>query len=137
MCGMQDRARDAAQDWTDRGQWRSGDVSSYDGVSPAESAWARERRIRSSVGSPVISGGCHADERLDVDSGAEGCLACAGEEDRLHARSGVGDDVAKLAQVLRMQDAALLRPVEVDRDGTAACCALTYRMCCCSYLPAR
>jgi signal transduction histidine kinase len=29
------------------------DVSSYDGVGPAESAWARERGIRSSVGSPV------------------------------------------------------------------------------------
>ena len=47
------------------------------------------------------------------------CLACAGEDNRLHASSETGDDVAKLAQVLRMQDVELLRPVEGDPEGTA------------------
>jgi hypothetical protein len=60
------------------------------------------------------------DEGFYVHSGAEGRLACAGEENRLHARSEIGDDVAELAQVLRMQDVELLRPVEGDPEGMAA-----------------
>ena len=68
----------------------------------------------------VRSGRCQTDEGLDVHSGAEGRLARAGKDNRLHAGRQAGDDVAKLAQVLRMQDVELLRPVEGDPEGTAA-----------------
>jgi len=38
---------------------------------------------------------------------------------------------------LRMQAVELLRPVEGDREGTAAALCLDYRMRCCSCPPAR
>ena len=64
-------------------------------------------------------GRCQASESLDVHSGAEGRLARAREQNRLHASSEIGDDVAKLGQVLRMQDVELLWPIEGDPEGTA------------------